>query len=596
MPTRPALPLHRAPFSGQPSSCVRRLAMNPGASPSTPANRYVRLSAIVTISLLLPLAAAAQVPNAGQIMRDIESERLSLPAPAELDAAQPRAPAAPSGNAAEQGPRIKVAGFRIGGNLLFDSARLLALLDDLKGRDLNLTELNSAARRIGTFYQEQGYVLARAYLPRQEIEDGVVRIEVVEGRYGRIELRNHSRTRDLVLRQPLARLESGAAVERGELERSLLLLSDIPGARTRGTLRPGAQGGTTDLLVEAQPAPLLSGSLEASNFGDASTGEYRAGGSLDINSPLRLGDRLSLRLLSGDWRQRYYRVAYQLPVGPWSTRIGVASSQAYYRVTKAPGGLDRLGLHGRAGIDSLFAAQSLVRNRTFNLTAQLQYEAKKLRDDIDFMGQRGKKDIDLWTAGISGNSQDSLLGGGQNGFSLTYGTGRLRIGEPAERRHDQRTAGKAGNFDKLNLNAVRLQRVTDRLQLFTQLNAQWASGNLDSTEKLALGGPYGVRAYPASSAGGSGDQGWQASAELRYDLAPGWQLSSFIDQGEVTFNKRPWTRGGNSNQMAGTGVGATWAGRDHQVSLTAAWPLGAAEKNIEPDRAPRIWFQATRYF
>ncbi|MGY3256091.1 ShlB/FhaC/HecB family hemolysin secretion/activation protein [Pseudomonas chlororaphis] len=550
----------------------------------------------MALYLSAPMVWAQLPTNAGQVMRDIESERLSLPAPQELQPPKPKAQDAPASPASQQGPRIKVEGFRIGGNQLFDTPRLLALLKDLPGRELDLADLNGAAQRISEYYQEQGYVLARAYLPRQEIIDGQVLIEVVEGRYGQIELQNHSRTRDQVLRQPLARLASGAAVQGQELERSLQLLSDIPGVQAKGTLRPGTQNGTTDLLVEAQSTPLLDGSLEANNYGDYSTGEYRLGGSLNLNSPLGLGDQLNLRLQSGDWRQRYYRVAYQLPVGPWSTRIGVAHSEAYYHVIDSPGGLDSLGFHGRAGIQSLFLSQPLLRGRTFSLSAQLQYETKQLRDDIDQFDLRGKKDIDLWTAGISGNSQDRWFGGGQNGFALTYGHGRLSIDDPLARRQDQYSAGKAGSFDKVNLNAVRLQRLSERFQLFAQLNAQWASGNLDSAEKFSLGGPYGVRAYPASSAGGNGDEGWQASLELRYSLAPGWQLSTFADQGAVKFNKQPWTRESNHNQMSGAGTGATWFGSNHQVSLTAAWPMGAAEKDIEPKRSPRIWLQATRYF
>ncbi|WP_271408488.1 ShlB/FhaC/HecB family hemolysin secretion/activation protein [Pseudomonas sp. Q1-7] len=526
----------------------------------------------------------------------MERETLDLPAPVELEPKTRKPEQSAPGQAAEQGPRIRVESFRIGGNQLFDAQRLLALLDDLKGRDLSLAELNAAAGRIGAFYQEQGYALARAYLPPQEVEDGVVRIEVIEGRYGRIELRNGSRTRESVLRQPLSRLESGAAVQGDELERSLLLLSDLPGSRTSGTLRPGTRGGTTDLVVEAKPAPLLSGTLDANNFADDSTGEYRVGGSLNLNSPLRLGDQLSLRLLSGDWRQRYYRAAYQLPIGPWSTRIGLAHSRAYYHVIRTPDRMDLLGLQGNAQVDSLFLTQPLVRSRAFNLNAQLQYEAKTLRDDITLFNARGRKDIGLWSAGISGNNQDRLLGGGQTGFSLTWGHGRLRIEDAQERAQDRYSAGKAGSFDKLNLNAVRLQHLGDRLQLFAQINAQWASGNLDSTEKLTIAGPFGVRAYPTDSSGGTGDQGWQASAELRYDLSPGWQLSAFIDQGAVTFNKRPWGRGGNHNHMAGTGVGATWSGRNHQISLTAAMPMGEAEKGVQPDRSPRFWLQATRYF
>jgi len=261
-------------------------------------------------ALALPLAAwAAPVPDAGRSMRDIESVRPALPpAPApELDLPSMPQPAAPA--AAESGgadaARLEVSGFRLDGNQAFGDDLLLPLLDDLKGKALTLAELRAAAGRLSAFYQERGYLLARAYLPPQDIEHGVVLIRVQEGRYGEVVLDNRSRTLDAAIRAPLSRLHPGDAVQGDALEQTLHLLADMPGIAVRGTLRPGTQPGATDLVVEAAPGPLVDGSLEADNYGSVYTGEYRLGGSLGINSPLRLGDRLDLRLLSSDAHQRY---------------------------------------------------------------------------------------------------------------------------------------------------------------------------------------------------------------------------------------------------------------------------------------------------
>lgn len=540
---------------------------------------------------MLSSCLANAAPDAGQALRDVESRRLNLPAPVELDAEHPSPEDGVSRAAEEGGPTVLVKRFQLSGNRQFDDRRLLALLHDLPGQELNLSQLHAAAR-IGDFYQEKGYVLARAFLPAQEIQDGTVRIEVLEGRYGRIELHNTSRTLDRVLLRPLSALERDTAVQGSELERALLLLSDIPGLQAKGTLLPGQAQGTTDLRVEARPGPLVGGRLEADNYGGRYMGEYRLGTTLDFNSPLRLGDQARLSLLGSDRHQRYYRAAYQLPLGSRGTRIGLAHAETTYRLVRD---FSRLDAHGRAITDSLFVSQPLLRSRSLSLSTQLQYENKRLRDDQERTGRHSRKEIRLWTASISGNAQDRLFGGGQSGFSLAYAHGQLAIDSAEERLLDRYTIGTAGSFDKIMLNAVRLQHLGDRLQLFAQLNAQWSGGNLDSAEQFDMGGPYGVRAFPLGSYKGYGDEGWQASAELRYSLAPGWQLSSFVDQGAVKFLKHPNTTEGNRNRMAAVGSGATWYGTDHQVSLTAAWPL-SQENNIEPERTPRLWLQATRYF
>ncbi|WP_088507529.1 ShlB/FhaC/HecB family hemolysin secretion/activation protein [Burkholderia ubonensis] len=518
-------------------------------------------------------------------MRDIETPRPSLPstpAPA-LDIAKPEQALEPPVDA---GPVVHVSAFTLGGNRVFDSDTLLPLLADLAGRDLSFVDLQQAAERITTYYRERGYVLARAYLPHQEIDNGVVRIDVVEGWYGKVELNNRSRVLDVALRQPLAGIRPNGIVRGADLERSLVLLNDLAGVTARGTLRPGEQAGTTDLVVDVDKGPFASGALEFDNYGDASTGRYRLGASVNVNSPLRLGDQLSLRgLVSNEW-QRYYRAAYQVPVGPLSTRVGIAYSEMRYRLA---GELSDLEFHGRASVQSVFVAQPLARGRNLNITAQIQYENKNLHNTYGLFDLQTDKNVGLWSFSLSGSGEDHWLGGGRSGLSVILGVGRLRSNDPLEANYYTKAIG---SFTKLNVSAVRVQSLGRRFQLYAQFNAQLASCNVDSSEKFSLGGPYGVRAYALGA--GSGDQGWQASAELRYLAAPGLQLSTFIDTGRVQLNKQTWRYDRNTQQMQSTGVGAGWFGANRQVTLAAAWTLGSAFAS--PTRAPTVWIQAAQYF
>lgn len=551
---------------------------------------------VMLLALLLPVLAQAQmrvqVPSAGQAIRDIEATQPALPPP--TDDVQLDVPKAERSTSAADasGLRLQVKAFVIEGNQVFSDQDLQPLLDDLRGRELDLDGLRDAAQRITAHYQRQGYLLARAFLPAQEVDGGVVRIEVMEGRYGRIELSNQSRARDGVLRGPLAALDDGAAVNSADLERSLLLLNDLPGVQVKGTLRAGQAPGTSDLLVEAQPGPWASGSLEADNFGGYHTGEFRLGGSFNLNNPLGLGDQLNVRLLGSDRDQRYWRSAYQLPLGPWSTRVGAAYSHMSYELNRKR--LKKLQINGQASVQSLFLAQPILRGRTFDLSAQLQYENKQLRDDIDLFELSKRKHIELWTLSLGGNRQDRFLGGGYNQFSLSYGSGRLTFDDAFEQRLDRYSAATGGGFAKTNLQVARLQRLGNRFQLYAQVNAQWTSANLDSSEKMGLGGPYGVRAYPLSA--GIGDQGWQAGLELSYALAPGWQLSLFADKGYVQVNRLPWTSEINTQRLQAAGLGARWSGDQRQLNLTSAWPLDNQKAGDGPERTPRIWVSATQFF
>src|SRR5690606_18134760 len=136
------------------------------------------------------------------------------------------------------GPSLAINGFTLQGNGAIASAELLPLLADLQGRTVALGELQAGANRITQLYRERGYPLARAYIPAQEIDGGVVQIAVMEGRYGEVGLNNQSRVSGAAL-APLAALKPGEAVRSAELERSLLLLQDTPGVEVKSTLKPG---------------------------------------------------------------------------------------------------------------------------------------------------------------------------------------------------------------------------------------------------------------------------------------------------------------------------------------------------------------------
>lgn len=541
----------------------------------------------LTASLITLSAAAATAPDAGQTQQGIDQAPLQLPERQRLELNLPDAPADP---AAEAGPRLQVNGFILDGNQALSDEVLLTQLADLSGRELTVGQLQGAANRITRLYRESGYPLARAYLPAQEIEGGMVKIAVLEGRYGEIQVKDQATLRGSAL-APLATLQAGDAVQGKSLERSLLLLQDTPGVEVKSTLRPGTSTGTTDLLVDVQRAPLVSGSVDADNYGNRFVGEYRLGGTLNLNNPLGFGDRLTLRAMGSEEDQRYGRIAYQLPVGPWATQVGVAYSDMDYQLGKD---FEDLDAHGNARIASVFALQPLVRSRDFSLYGQLQFDDKRLKDDIDLFDQKSDKRARVTILSLTGNSRDTLLGGGVNSFALAWSQGSLNIDGAPAKRVDDLTAGTRGQFHKLNPSLVRLQRLSDRFSLYTQLQGQWADGNLDSSEKLYLGGAYGVRAYPQGEA--SGDQGWLANVELRYALNEAWQLSTFVDHGQVRLNKDTWADEDNHRSLSGAGVGARWAAHGWQISTVAAWRLGNADAESDVSRTPRVWAQVVRAF
>ena len=365
----------------------------------------------------------------------------------------------------------------------------------------------------------------------------------------------------------------------------LALLQEAPGVDVRSTL---TLGDTQNYVPALDPAPGLSGSLELDTYGNRYIGEYRPGVTLDYGGLLGASDQLSLRSLGSNEDGHYHRFAYHLAAGPWETRLGMVLADMSYRVGKE---LEVLDAHGAVRTASGFVLQPLIRSSAFNLLARVQYDKKRLNDDIDLISLRSQQQSRVLTYSLSGDSRDGLLAGGRNGFSLSWSEGRSENdGLPLTLNGYT----GIGRFRIARASLMRLQHLTDKVDLFARAQGQWSHASLDDSEKLYLGGAYGVRAYPASE--GPGDAGWLANLELRYALTQAWQVATFVDHGESRLNAPNWIQVQARQKRSAAGVVARWASESWHLSVISAWKVGNVAAQSDVDRTPRVWAQAVHYF
>lgn len=528
---------------------------------------------------------AQQPPSAGSQIRQIPP----APVPQKSEPVIRIAPSTASVQSASDETRITVQRLQVTGARVYTETQLLALTGFQPGSELSLGELRAMAMAISEHYRQAGYFVAQAYLPPQEIRDAVVTIAVIEGAYGEVTLRNQSPMADSLLQARLAGLHSGDTVAIAPLESRLLLLSDLPGVKVASTLVPGAAPGTSDLIVDVQPGQRVTGSIDADNAGNRYTGEYRLGATVNLNNPAGRGDVASLRVLTSGSGLNYARASYQMQFG--KATAGVAYSWLEYELGKE---FRATGANGSARVASLYGSYPLIRSRNANLHAGLVLEHKTFQDKNphDLFLPVADKTAQVLTASLRGDRRDRLGHGGVTGYSLAWSTGNINPALSEQTR---------GHFNKLAFSASRLQGVTPSVSLYAGINGQVAFNNLDVSEKMELGGMYGVRAYPPGEA--YADQGYVLTFEARLllptaNLLPGQvQLIGFVDTGSVTLHKHPGTTGDNRRTLSGAGVGLNWSlAPDFLVRASYARQLGNDMATSAPDKSGRFWIQAVKYF
>ena len=541
-----------------------------------------KMMALCIAAMFSNAFAGGVTPDAGSIKRDNVPATTPPPKP---DANLPQA-AEPSAVSQDVTP-IEIKKITVDGATVFTNESLQALVAEYATGTHTLGDLQKAAAIITAHYRKNGYFLARAYLPKQSLENGAVTISVLEGKLGELKVENTSRLSDSKLNAYLGKINTGKPLQKKQVDRALLLLSDTPGVGGLDSrVEAGVNVGETNLVVTAKEAALFSGRVESDNYGSLYSGRYRIGGNVDANSLFGFGERLSARLMVSDENLIFGRLGAQVPIGA----DGLTLSGGYGRTQYSLGDtFDPLDARGDSDTFDLSLHYPFIRSQNLNVYGSVGAEYRKLQDEIRSTNTKTDKNAKVGNVGINADLRDSLGGGGANQAGLTFTQGKLDIETASAAAIDAVSAKTEGSYNKWNWNLSRQQAITQKLSASVQARGQHTSDNLDSAEKFTLGGSSGVRAYPSGE--GSGDIGWLASAELRYAFMPQVAASVFYDAGGIEVNADKFLTTDNTRSIAGYGLSLSGAYKAFDARATAAWRT-TGDAVSEPDKTPRFWFQA----
>ncbi len=538
---------------------------------------YRLFSSVVVIFFLVSGIAFAQ-PDAGTLLQEQRQPTTSLPDRFPTDdkkeGIQPPL--------TDAGIKVLVKAFRFTGRFegMAAEAELQELVKGSIGRELGFAELQQLAGQVTNYLREKkGFLLARAYLPNQDVTEGIVEIAIITGRIDgkvRIDLREPYRIRPSLLQGMADRAVPGDSPARMErIERAVLLMNDLPGINAQASLEPGSVPGTTRLAINAAEGRLLRGVLSGDNYGDRYTGSWRGTGQAALYDPTGWGDQLSLAV-TGAANLLQGRAGYAIPLGASGLTGNISYTYLSYKLGEE---LASLNAKGRADTFAAGFSFPLLRSRYASIWAGMGGEYFILGDEANDVKTRDRK-IPVGNFNLTGSFYDGFGGGGLTNVNLFYYGGSVDLsGVESNKANDTLGPKTAGGFSRGTYSVGRLQRVTGWLAMFGSVRGQLSSGNLDSSQKFILGGPGGVRAYPVGEA--PGDEGHAGTIEARFDIPflPPWattQLVGFFDAGWVMLHKNLWTgavnsaSGRNDYVLAGGGGGLN-VGKPGLYSLRASY-------------------------
>ena len=501
-----------------------------------------------------------------------------------------------------------------------DRAALEALVEGLREQrfrrlaGMTIGQIQEVAAAVTERYRRAGFILAQAIVPAQEVDDGVVTIEVFEGKLGAVRFQGNEMYTDAVLAEPFKDLIDAPVTASG-IESAILATGDFPGVSVFGVFQPGTEVGETDLVVRVQNERRWQASLRADNYGTQYTGQYRVFADVQVNNLTGGGDRFYAAYLRqfDPTNGRFWQLEYEHPIGSPATFIGASAQKNPFDVGSD---LEAADLSGVSEIFSIFGRRSLVRSRELNVSSivawqRIQATTSQASQPI-FEDELSVLEVELNFDSIDSRARGLNLGT----FGMTVGLGDLLGGhgslEASEQSVPPSRQGASGEFAsndffKAYASYSRLQTLLEDVSLLFRVDGQYSPSLLTSVEQFSIGGPASVRAYPVAEA--LFDSGLYGSLELTVN-APGFshvpafggltwgqvlKVSFFTDFAYGSLND-PLPTDISSESFYGYGAGLAFGiPGELQGRVQYARPFAGAPAASDGDD-DRWWFELTYQF
>jgi hemolysin activation/secretion protein len=559
-------------------------------------HKCARAASLLTGAVLLGFAAAPlsaqQVPGTvapGRIEQQFQGGPI-IPPPSS-------APVTPRGLAPAEAPpgadkvHFILQRVQIEGATVFQPSDFAPLYQDFVGKDVTLAQMYQVAAAITAKYGSAGYVLSQALVPAQQINGGIVRLQVVEGYVAKVTFRNDSGSAvdDSLLAAYGAKLSRSQPLTAGALERYLLLMNDLPGVSARALMQPSITPGAADLVVVIE-RKLYDGLVGIDNRGNRFIGPYQATGAFNLNDLIGRNDRTGLRIINTvPLRDLHYgELSHEEPIGDEGTKLAIGG---FY--TESRPGASLQGLHNKDYSIWAQATHPFIRSRTENLMVRARVEVSS------FDGELGPTlvsddDLRVLRLQVAYDRADTLWLTAANQAAVELSQGIDAFGA----RTLNARPGTDPSFTKVAASVSREQPLFDRFSMLVASAGQYSQDILPVSELFGFGGAQFGRGYDFSEI--VGDSGFAAKAELRYTEAvnggrlQAWQAYTFFDAGVVWNNAAFVAAKRQTATSTGVGLRATF---DYNISGYVELGVPLTRKvAAENDKSPRAFFGAQMRF
>lgn len=272
--------------------------------------------------------------------------------------------------------RVFVRSFRIKGNTVFAPEELQEVVAPFVGRVVTTAELQELRRKLTLLYVEDGYITSGAIIPDQEVTDGTITFEVVEGKLSRIDISGKPRLKADYIRDRIALGDDTPLNMRDLQERLQLLQQDPLIERVNAQLAPGDKSGESVLSVAVEEGRPYQLTLSVNNHRNPSVGSIQGEVSATYRNLTGRGDALNVGYQKTEGLDEW-SVASSVPLSASGTTLRVGYRKGDSDVVEEP--FNEIDVESKFEETVLSLSHPFIKriNRTFNTTLSLEKRRSK---------------------------------------------------------------------------------------------------------------------------------------------------------------------------------------------------------------------------
>ena len=468
------------------------------------------------------------------------------------------------------------------------SFRQKKLTSPFIGKCFEHKALSDLIANINSYYQNHGYITTQVLIPKQNLQNGIFELEIIEGKIEKISF-GKNRFIEKIQEFTAFGNSENQVLNIDDINQGIYQINRLQSNHATMKIEPGSSTGLSNITIDNNKKFPANFTISRDNLGNNFTGIQRTSFATNLDNLLFLNDNLNLNYTTNlDDNAKVKNIKSLAGSLSIPFKYNTLSFDYYKSEFRGQnhGNSGAIALTGFSNQRKITLDRALLSKNNFRLTSDISLTIK---DSASFLNGEeittSKRNLSIFNLGFS---ISSYLNDTTNIYiKPSYSRGLGILGAQKDRKNISSDIAKA-QFETFKLYAaiskkLTIPKVDIPILLGIEMNGQIAKDTLFGSEQISIGGYYSVRGFRENYI--NGNSGYYLRSKINFDAGSMVKLEPFYDYGYISSQK--YQKGGS---LAGAGIKSIFLGKYFNASLTYSWVINQSGLSFANEKENKMLY------